>query len=68
MPAPKRDYYEEINKSLSDLEFYKPYCTRDIYWVCDRISWAWKWRKITEAQKDELADRAIKYMETGRGC
>lgn len=68
MPAPKRDYYKEIDTALKSLENYSAYPTKDIYWVCDRIAWAWKWRKINESQKDELAERAIKYMEAERGC
>lgn len=66
MPAKTRNYYEEINKALKSLESYCPYPTKDIYWVCDRIDWAWKWRKITREQMEELADRAVAYME--RGC
>lgn len=63
MPAPKRDYYKEINTALMSLENYDAYPTKDIYWVCDRIDWAWKWRKITREQMEELADRAVAYME-----
>lgn len=36
-------------------------------WCCDSISWLWKWRKISEAEKDSLCDRMINIMEMYRG-
>lgn len=53
-----KNYYEEINKVLKEYEEYKPYHIRNIDWACNRIAWAWKWRKITKEQMEELADRA----------
>lgn len=65
MPKIQRNYYNEIDQALKVLESYHPYPTKDIYWVCDRIEWAWKWRKITKEQMEELADRAVAYMDGG---
>lgn len=31
----------------------------DSYWCSEAISWLWKWRKITEKEKDELCERVI---------
>lgn len=59
----KRDYYAEIDKVLVEYETFKPYHTRDIDWACNRIDWAYKWRKITQKQMEELADRAVKILE-----
>jgi hypothetical protein len=57
-----KDYYKEIDTPLTRLEQGK-YPTHDIDWVCNRIDWCWRFRKITTAQMAELADRACAYME-----
>lgn len=41
-------FYSEIDKALQSYENYKPYHTRNIEWISNRISWCWKWRKITK--------------------
>lgn len=48
--------YEKIDRVLKQHENYK-YCERSLDSIADYISWAWKWRKITEAEKDEVCDR-----------
>ena len=53
-----RDYYGEIDEALQRLENFK-YVTHDIHWCANRIDWCWKFRHITEEQKNELCDRAI---------
>jgi hypothetical protein len=58
-------YYKEIDEVLKTYEEYKPYHDRDIDWAANRISWAWKWKKITEEQMEELAERATKIYEEG---
>ena len=60
----KRDYYEEINKALLEYEEFKPYTRHSIDWITDRIDWCWKFRKITEQQTNELADRVITLLES----
>jgi hypothetical protein len=56
-------YYNEIAKALQSYENYKPYHTKNIEWISNRISWCWKWRKITEEQMEELCDRVIKVLK-----
>ena len=56
-------FYDEIDKALQSYEDYKPYHTRKIEWISDRICWCWKWRKITKEQMEELCDRVIKVLE-----
>lgn len=56
-------FYSEIDKALQSYENYKPYRTRNIEWISNRISWCWKWRKITREQMEELCDRVIKVLE-----
>ena len=56
-------FYDEIDKALQSYEDYKPYHTRNIEWISNRISWCWKWRKITREQMEELCDRVIKVLE-----
>lgn len=52
-----KDYYAEINKVVTEYENHKPYHTRNIEWAANRVDWAWKWKKITKEQMEELADR-----------
>lgn len=56
-------FYSEIDKALQSYENYKPYHTRNIEWISNRISWCWKWRKITRGQMEELCDRTIEVLE-----
>ena len=56
-------YYNEIDEALKSYEEYKSYHTKSIDWICNRIDWCWKWRKITEAQLIELTDRIMLVME-----
>lgn len=54
------DYYIQIDKALQSYENYKPYHTKkSIEWICNRISWCWKWKKITKSQMEELCTRTI---------
>ena len=54
--------YEKIDRVLSQYERHK-YCERSIDSICDYISWAWKWRKITKEQMEECADRACAILD-----
>lgn len=56
-------FYDEIDKALLSYENYKPYHTRKIEWISNRICWCWKWKKITKEQMEELCDRVIKVLE-----
>ena len=56
-------YYKEIDDAIKSYEEYKPYHTRKTEWICNRIEWCWKWRKITQSQMEELCDRIIKVLE-----
>ena len=56
-------FYEEINKALQSYETFKPYHIKSIDWICNRITWCWKWKKITKEQMEELCDRVTKIME-----
>lgn len=64
-----RDYYSEISKKMDYLfahYFFCEYNPRGMElssWITNRIDWCWKFRKITEQQKDELCDRIIAYFE-----
>ena len=58
-------YYKQINDALISYENYKPYHTKTIDWICNRIDWAWKWRKINKEEMIELAERVTKLFEEG---
>ena len=59
----EKDYFKEIDSALKDYEEYKSYKQKGMDWICDRIDWCWKWRKITKEQMESLADRAIAINE-----
>ena len=56
-------FYKEIDEALKSYEKLLPYHTRDIHWICDRIAWCCKWKKITKEQMEELAIRATSILE-----
>ena len=56
-------YYAEIDKALRSYEECKPYHTRNIDWITNRITWCWKWKKITKTQMETLCDRATIILE-----
>ena len=58
-------FYDEIDKALRSYEDCKPYHDKKIEWISNRITWCWKWRKITKEQMEELCDRVINILEGG---
>lgn len=54
--------YEKINEALERLENYK-HPIHSAEWCSNRISWAWKFRKITREQMEELANRMTEYFK-----
>lgn len=48
--------YEKIDRVLKQHEKHK-YCERSLESIADYLDWAWKWRKISEKEKNELVDR-----------
>lgn len=57
------DYYKQIDEALKSYEEFRPYHRFKIEWICNRIDWAWKFRRITREQMEELADRATYVLE-----
>jgi len=58
-----KDYSAQLNTALTEYENCKPYKQYSIDWICDRIAWCWKWKKITEKEKDNFCERIVKVME-----
>lgn len=58
-----KNYYSEIDKVLRSYEEHKPWHEKSIGWCVDRVDWCWKWRKISEKQMEELADRITVIFE-----
>lgn len=54
--------YIKIDTALRRLETYK-YPIHTIEWCADRIDWAWRWRKITHEEMQELCDRVCNFLE-----
>ena len=54
--------YEKIDKVLTPHEKYK-YAERSLDSLAEYISWAWKWHKITEDEKNKACDRICALFE-----
>lgn len=63
MKKENRNYYKEIDEALKTYEEFKPWHTKDIDWICNRIDWCWKFHHITKEQMEELSDRACKILD-----
>jgi len=62
------DYFRQIDKALKEYEDYKPYPQHSVEWIANRITWCWKFRKITEKQKNDFCDRTISVIEIIKFC
>ena len=51
--------YEKIDRALKQHENYK-YYERSLESIADYIDWAWKWRKISKEEKDNVVERICK--------
>jgi glucose-6-phosphate dehydrogenase assembly protein OpcA len=58
-----KDYYGEINKALLSYEEGKPWHDKSLDWIADRIDWCNKWKKLTYAEVEELAERVTELFE-----
>lgn len=54
--------YELLVETIDKLERGVWTGSLDVHWCCDSITWLWKWKKITEDQKNSLCDRMIELM------
>lgn len=61
--AESNKYYDQIDKAIKSYEQLKPYHSMGTDKICDRIDWCWKWRKISEHQMHNLADRIVYIMD-----
>ena len=52
-----KDFYRELDEAIKSYEEGKPFHTVALDTIADKIDWCWKWRKITEAQMEDLANR-----------
>ena len=39
------------------------YCGYDIHWVCNSITWLYKYKHIDTKKKDELVDKVMLYFD-----
>ena len=58
----EKDYYKQLDGGVRMFE-QCGYCPVKIEVVTDKIVWCWKWKKITEQQKNELCDRMVEVMK-----
>lgn len=59
-------YEEQLEKAIRSYEEYRPYHQYTVEWICNRIDWCWKWRKISENKMEDFANRIVKVMEEGQ--
>lgn len=57
------DYYENLDEAIRSYEEHKPYHQYTTDYITDRITWCWKWRKITAEQLNDLTSRMIKIFQ-----
>ena len=55
---PEKDYYAQLDRWVSQYET-KGNGDQKLSVISDKISWCWKWKKITKQQVDELCDRML---------
>ena len=55
---PEKDYYAQLDRWVSQYET-KGNGDQKLSSISDKISWCWKWKKITKQQVDELCDRML---------
>ena len=53
---------KELHDALDRLEAGKP-SIYSIEWCTNRIDWLWRFRHISEEEKDELCEQAIRILE-----
>lgn len=58
----EKDYYKQLDGWVGMFE-QCGYCPVKIEVVTDKIVWCWRWKKITEQQKNELCDRMVEVMK-----
>lgn len=63
---------------MASIQYKKDWIIRTLTWsethgvrswqemdrVCDTICWLWKWKHITDEEKDEFCDRATAILES----
>ena len=59
------DYYNKIDTWIKEHEDYKPVTQQSLSNIADYIDWAYRWKKITEEEKDIACDRMIALFERG---
>ena len=62
-----KNYYQQLEKAISDYEEYKPTPQHTILWISDRIAWCLHYKHITASEAATFADRVTAIIEE-MGC
>lgn len=72
MTTEKRKAFASIKFVTDGLARYERFGMRypgdqaTMFKICDRIEWLWKWKLISDEEKNNYCDRAIAIMENDR--
>lgn len=58
----QKDYYSQIDSWLRQYEC-KGCGDQKLSRISDKISWCWKWKKLTKSQVDELCNRFVEVLQ-----
>lgn len=58
--------YQKIKSRIDAIKIGSMRFMEDAGWCTDRISWAYKFKKITEQQMEELCERMVELFEMDR--
>lgn len=59
------EFYKKIDLWIKEHELYKPVTTKTLSDLADYIDWAFRWKKITEDEKNNACNRMIELFERG---
>lgn len=57
------NYSKQIDDAIRRYEEGKSFKIHNTEWICNRIEWCWKWKKITEQEMNDFCERIIKILD-----
>lgn len=57
----KRNWYRELSSRLDAVKISRN--NVELSNICNKIAWCWKWKRISDVEKDKLCEYAIECWE-----